>query len=30
LPFTRGFHMFEFYFGKLREWYFMVYRRGEK
>jgi hypothetical protein len=30
LPFTRGFHMFEFYLGKLREWYFMVYRRGEK
>lgn len=30
LPFTRGFHMFEFYLGKIREWYFMVYRRGEK
>ncbi len=30
LPFTRGFHMFEFYLGKVREWYFMVYRRGEK
>lgn len=30
LPFTRGFHMFEFYLGKVREWYFMTYRRGEK
>ncbi|BDC17868.1 hypothetical protein [Acidianus sp. HS-5] len=30
LPFTRGFHMFEFYLGKMREWYFTVYRRGEK
>ncbi|WP_150111452.1 hypothetical protein [Candidatus Acidianus copahuensis] len=30
LPFTRGFHMFEFYLGKIREWYFMLYRRGEK
>jgi len=30
LPFTRGFHMFEFWFGKLREWYYMVYRRGTK
>jgi len=30
LPFTRGFHMFEFYLGKIREWYFMVYRRGMK
>lgn len=30
LPFTRGFHMFEFYFGKVMEWYFMTYKRGEK
>lgn len=30
LPFTRGFHMFEFWFGKLREWFYMVYRRGAK
>ena len=30
LPFTRGFHMFEFYFGKIREWYYMIYRRWMK
>lgn len=30
LPFTRGFHMFEFWFGKVREWYFMTFRRGAK
>ncbi|QXJ35524.1 hypothetical protein [Saccharolobus shibatae] len=30
LPYTRGFHMFEFYLGKIREWYFMTYRRNEK
>ncbi|ARM75299.1 hypothetical protein [Acidianus manzaensis] len=30
LPYTRGFHMFEFYLGKVREWYFMTYRRNEK
>lgn len=30
LPFTRGFHMFEFWFGKIREWYYMMYRRGAK
>ncbi|QIW24046.1 hypothetical protein EWF20_07725 [Sulfolobus sp. S-194] len=30
LPFTRGFHMFEFYLGKIREWYFMIMRRGMK